>query len=305
MLDRCPYDLPTVETAQSWGTFLYFVWEREAIRMARENGYEKPWTIDPIFDKYKFCNIRRRDDRVTRWLIDNIYSEMLPDDDMWFAAAICRLINWPPTLHELNVWSKIPPLAEEFDTGGFVAILEELRDKKVPKIYTGAYMIYPGRETGSNKSEFLARSVLEPLIPLAPQVRKAVASNLVENVVDALSRSFGISTFIAGQIAADLTYFDHQLGKAHDLYEYAPLGPGSQQGLNYVLGEKVGKQWKQEEFNRWMRVANQRIKDKLGIDDLTLHDVQNCFCEVGKYIRTLHSGGKATPRSVYRPETAF
>lgn len=302
MIDTCPYPQPTEATAKTWGSFLYFVWEREAIRLARENGYDKPWTIDPIMEKYRFCNIRRRDDRVTKWLISNVYQYAEPGEDMWFVAAVCRLINWPPTILELFTRNAIPYKAEEFNTPLFVSVIEELVDKKA-KVYSGAYMTYPGRETGSCKSEFFATKILEPLIAIAPNIRLAVESNYVEDVVRVLSSSFGLSTFLAGQIAADLTYEYTQLGTADDLYTFAPLGPGSQNGLNLLMSNKIGTAWKQGEFNRTLIVANNKIKKELGIDDLTLHDVQNCFCEFFKYARMMTGGG--TPRSLYKPETAF
>lgn len=302
MIETCPYLQPTAETVKSWGGFLYFVWEREAIRLARENGYDKPWTIDPILEKYRFCNIRRRDDRVSQWLIDNVYSQFSECEDMWFIAAICRLINWPPTLKELSINACLPRICTEFNTPKFVSVIEEMVDKK-EKVYSGAYMTYPGRDTGSHKSEFFATKVLEPLINIRADIRHAIESNSVEEVVKVLSSSFGLSTFLAGQIAADLTYFDNQLGKADDLYTFAPLGPGSQNGLNLLMGNKIGTTWKQGEFNRSLIVANNKIKDKLDITDLTLHDVQNCFCEWFKYARMLTGGG--TPRSLYKPETAF
>ena len=125
----------------------------------------------------------------------------------------------------------------------------------------------------------------------------------VDEVVSTLSSSFGLSTFMAGQIAADLSYYDEQLGRAVDLYEFAPLGPGSQAGLNYLMGNKIEMPWKQGEFNRALIRVNERIKKDCGIMDLTLHDVQNCMCEASKYFRTVLGVGK--PRSLYKSETAF
>lgn len=302
MLDTCPYPQPTPETVRSWEGFLYFVWEREAIRLARENGYDKPWTIDPIMEKYRFCNIRRRDDRVTKWLMSNAYQHLSEDDDMWFVAAIFRLINWPPTIAALLANGAVPAKAEEFDSKLFVSVIEEIIDAG-GKAYSGAYMTYPGRETGSTKSEFFADRILAPLIVIADDIRSEVKMNTVEDTVAILSSSFGLSTFLAGQIAADLTYYDAQLGEATDLYSFAPLGPGSQSGLNYLTGNKQTNVWKQEEFNNVLMEANRLIKEDCGIMDLTLHDVQNCACEASKYFRTVLGVGK--PRSLYKSETAF
>ena len=302
MIDTCPYPPPTAETVKYWEGFLYFTWEREAIRIARENGFEKPWTIDPILEKYRFCNIRRKDDRVTKWLMSHIYDQRCNHRDLWFIAAICRLINWPPTLSKLDLWECLPDNAEDFDSKKFVSVVEWMIEEK-KKAYSGAYMTYPGRETGSTKSEFIANKILKPLIVIADDIRSELQMNRIEEAVSVISYSFGLNTFLAGQIVADLTYYEGQLGKAEDLYTFAPIGPGSQEGLNYLFGYKKGTQWKQGEFNRALIKANDQIKEKCGIMDLTLHDVQNVCCEYSKYARTVLGEGK--PRSLYKPEVAF
>jgi len=62
MIDHNPYPRPTAETVCSWPGYLYMVWEREAMRLAKENGHTV-LTEDPILARYRFTNIRRRDDR--------------------------------------------------------------------------------------------------------------------------------------------------------------------------------------------------------------------------------------------------
>ena len=43
--------------------FFDFCREREKIRLARESGTPAPWTEDPIFQKGRFLNVFREDDR--------------------------------------------------------------------------------------------------------------------------------------------------------------------------------------------------------------------------------------------------
>ncbi len=54
---------------------LYFVHEREFIRLKKIAGSEPPYTDDPILGTYRFCNVRRADDRVSRWLTQNVLIE--------------------------------------------------------------------------------------------------------------------------------------------------------------------------------------------------------------------------------------
>ena len=61
MRDSAPYPMPDASNVCSLPSLLYFIWEREVIRIVKERGGEKPYTKDPLFQKYKFTNIRRRD----------------------------------------------------------------------------------------------------------------------------------------------------------------------------------------------------------------------------------------------------
>jgi hypothetical protein len=108
---------------------------------------------------------------------------------------------------------------------------------------------------------------------------------------------------MAGQVAADLTYAPGHLYDAEDLYSYAPIGPGSSRGLNYLTGRVPYASWPQEEFNQNLMDIRYKIHDKLDIAGLTLHDVQNVMCEYSKYCRTVL--GQGTPKTTYKPETEF
>jgi hypothetical protein len=113
-----------------------------------------------------------------------------------------------------------------------------------------------------------------------------------------------MSEFTAGQVTADLTYLpDHALSRAPDLYTYAPRGPGSQRGLNFLYGLPGNQLWQQAPFLDALMIIRERIMSELGYEDLTLHDVQNCMCEFSKYMRVLRGQGK--PRAKYKPETAY
>jgi hypothetical protein len=296
--------MPTPDTVCSMPSLLYFIWEREAIRLARENGHSAPWTKDPVLDKYKFTNIHRCDDRVSQWVIDKLITPYLERSDLWFTLLIARLINWPPTLQALMKKGVIPCAPEDFDADMFEHTLERIKNDG-KKVYSGAYMLYPTKmEPGGNKSKAVAKYIIGSAIENADNVRAALwnADSVmsIEKFVAELSKCFGISTFIAGQVAADLTYTGMDV---EDLYTYAPIGPGSSRGLNYLLGRAPFATWKQKEFNAELSNVYGEIVDKLEIVDMTLHDVQNCMCEFSKYCRAVLSEGK--PKTTYQPETEF
>lgn len=307
MIDTCPYSRPTAQNVTSFESLLYFVWEREAIRRAREAGLEREqWTSDPVFQKYKFTNIRRRDDRVSQWVITHLIEPAVDngDEHLWFTLLVARLINWPPTLLRLLNAGVIPCSPADFNAEAFESVLEEA--KTHGKVYSGAYMLYPTKmEPGGNKSRAVAKYIIGSAVQRSGAIQQAMwggceAGHSVEELVEALSQCFGISTFIAGQVAADLTYTELNFT---DLYSYAPIGPGSSRGLNYLHGRKPFAAWGQRDFNRALIVIRERVARELGITDLTLHDVQNCMCEFSKYCRVVMGEGK--PKTTYKPETEF
>ena len=306
MRDSCPYPMPTAETVCSMPGLLYFIWEREAIRLARENGHSAPWTKDPVLAKYKFTNIRRSDDRGSKWIIDHLIEPAAAngDEHLWFTLLIARLINWPPTLQALIDNKVIPRAPADFDPDVFEHTLEHIKDSG-KKVYSGAYMLYPTKmEPGGNKSKAVAKYIIGSAIEHAGDISASLWNNergmSIERFVAELSKCFGISTFIAGQVAADLTYTGMDV---EDLYTFAPIGPGSSRGLNYLNGNAPFATWKQKDFNAQLSNVFAHVVDQLEIVDLTLHDIQNCMCEYSKYCRAVLGEGK--PKTTYKAETEF
>jgi len=282
----------------------YFLYERDHIRREREAGAPAPWTEDTILQTYRFCNVRRRDDRVSKWIIDNIITPYEYSDMLWFMICCARWINWPPTIKELiekGVWPTV-----DFDPIRFGRVIDE-RTARGEKTWTGAYMITARQiPEGQGKGAFVAERMLNPL--LTSDIGKYLNGQnaefrTLETIMTKFQNRYGWGTFMSGQAVADMTYC-RLLNKASDLYSYAPIGPGSTRGLNRLFGRKLEGKISQDQFNDELQFIAQSVH-LLPLDGprLTLHDWQNCMCEFDKYIRTENSSGR--PRSTYKPETAF
>jgi len=278
-----------------------FVNEREQVRLNKDSGFLQPYTLDPILAKYRFCNVRRRDDRVSKWLLTYYYKN--PQGDVWFRALLARLINWPPTLLYLMDNLVIPHRAEDFNAYLFIEAMKELEAKK-EKVYSSAYIVYPTMVKGNTKSVNLCEYIIKPTIHMASQMRGAVASNSIKYTTETLATAFGIQSFIAGQVSADLTYLRNQLDSAIDLYSWAPMGPGSQRGLNRLYQRTINKKFTEERFNQELtEIRSILIDSNNKLKDLTLHDCQNIMCEFDKYQRVKTGEGK--PRQNYKPTMEF
>lgn len=269
-------------------TMEYWIRERESIRSQREKGKKRPWTKDPILLKYRFCNVRRMDDRVSQWLMKNWYKPHKDSHHIPFACSVARQINWPETLADLT-----PLVFGKWDANKAMKLMER-RKYMGQKVYTGAYMLTG--TLGGTKIEQTIKKILSPIKRTPPPLHW----DSMEKTHAAYLPRAGYSSFIAGQVVADMVgcgYLD-----AEDTLTWAPLGPGSKRGLNRLHGRPLesGIPKKQAVAEMVDVYAEMRVRLPSIFKDrgLILMDLQNCLCEFDKYVRT--SNGEGRPRSIFQ-----
>lgn len=324
---------------------LYWAKERESIRLKRAAGLPPPWTDDPILRQYRFCNVRRLDDRVSQWLIKNVFPLLNEGMSRWTfvrLVALCRWVNWPPTIKvflELDKpWHERQYVWQNGDRLDLIGNVIESRVRSGDKAWTGAYMVrapskreqacpvclgsgFTGHGTGYGdvcshcggqrifpitKSDFVTQVVVGNGLDLVQgDLMEALETNSAENVWGVLTTAKNWGSFMAGQVVADLTYTP-LLADATDLNTWAPKGPGSVRGYNRLLGLPLKQKAPSNEV--WCGVL-QRWRAELietlgpGYGDVNLMDLQNCLCETDKYLRV--KAGEGRPRSTYKPETSY
>lgn len=270
--------------------FLAFVREREAVRQRKEAGEPSPWTTDPVLQTYRFCNIRREDDRVTRWIGENWRDPHADDPDLWFAMVVARFVNWPDTLAEVGY--PVP-----WNPKRWLKVAHERKAKK-QKIWTGAYMIRAdsGRPRG-DKAEYQSESVFGPLWKKRKQLRPQPGDTL--NSYHMLLGMFhGFGSFLAAQIVADLKYAP-PLNRASDWMTFAASGPGSRRGLNRVTGREKNSPWHEDEWRLELARVQEWLNRGLGWSEpLHAQDCQNATCEWDKHERVRLGEGR--PRAKYQ-----
>lgn len=296
----------------------YWIQERERIRELKESGAEPPWTADEVLRTYRFCNVRRKDDRVSRWLLRNVltaerFNEAGFDSFVVF-TALCRWINWPPTLQHLMACGFWP--AGNFRWKGMVRALEDLKGTVAPiwgprpgkvKVWTGAYMITArGAAPGQSKADFIINEVLREGLDVKTRKRlkEAFLLGSKQAAWEVLLERPNWGDFMCGQVVDDWSWTP-LLCRAKDQYTWAPQGPGSVRGLNRILGLPLRTRHPQEEWLMQLRTLRMAAIDQLGTKfrSMTLHDTQNCLCELDKWARV--KAGEGKPRSLYRAETAY
>jgi hypothetical protein len=269
----------------------YWILERESIRIRKERGDAPPWTKDPILREWRFCNVRREDDTVTRWLKKNWRDPHAKDTNLWHAILVGRFINWPDTLAECG-WPEPWPSKRNLFLRRFHA-----RQARGDKTFTSAYNISNGGTT-MGKIDFVA-----------DLFNRAWAYNDPPRRGDTLAQAHaklcairGVGSFMGAQIVADIKHTP-LLKHARDWHDWAAPGPGSQRGLNRVHGYPLTKKWSDSAFISALGDLRGELRRHAPIvADLCLQDIQNVCCEFDKMERVLHGEGK--PRARYRPDQA-
>lgn len=210
-----------------------FIIERENIRLRKEVGDPRPWTTDPILAAKSFCNVRREDDRGTKWLATNWQEPHKDDPDFWFAAAVYRRgCNKERTAEAIGY-----PVPWDQTAGDrYEAAVTEHG-------YSKAYLlVVGGASKGMTLQHAIRTLVLDGLWKNRDYYRPVKGDTLAgftrrlskqENPLLRMS-SNSIGSFVAAQITADVKFTPAVRG-ASDFNSFALPGPGSTRGLNRVF----------------------------------------------------------------------
>lgn len=267
---------------------LFWITERNQIRLKKELELAKPWSDDVTFQNTYFCNVRREHDRVTRFIRET-YSPRVSDPWFLYNIIFSRFINWPATLNSIGYLGRHDPSELERK-------LEWLA--KQGKIWGGAYIITThGIPMG--KAGYLAQNVLGGAYKARERLHGAVGylgSPLCATAHMALQSLEGLGSFLAAQVVADLkNTVGHPLYDAPDKATFVAHGPGSLRGLQWFWGDGVTVT--PGNFISYFRACEEYVKENwnetlmgLPIDS---QDMQNCLCEMDKFMRVSTGVGRS------------
>lgn len=265
-----------------------FIVERESIRVKKLRGDAWPWTDDPILREYRFCNVRREDDAVTRWIAQYWREPFKGSTDLWFMMVTARLFNEPQTLDFIQLNNR-----KDMDLAQLRRLLKQ-RQKTGVRIFNPAYMITTaGRK--QDKIDYIFE-LLQELWSQRERLRPKPGDTL--NSYHMLLGQFqGLGSFLTAQVVADLKYVE-PLKSASDWHTFAASGPGSRRGMNRVLGRPVHALWSEDDWRQKLNKLQVATSVPLRRAKIELHaqDLQNCLCEFDKYERARLGEGKPKQR---------
>jgi hypothetical protein len=236
---------------------------------------------------YRFCNVHREHDTVTKWIKYN-WRDKYPDN-AWMALAmvVARTVNWPDTLEVIEFpYGNIPRWCHDAKER------MKARRENGEKVWTGAYLV----STNGNAMDKIDYIVDKVWMPFYLNYRSPKKEESLQSYWKYLTQFDGLGSFMAAQVVCDLKY-TKALKDAPDWWRWAALGPGSARGINRYLDRPLKSPLNQDEGLAVINKVQGRIQFELG-EQIHAQDVQNCFCEYDKYLRVMNGEGR--PRNTYK-----
>jgi hypothetical protein len=273
---------------------IYWIKTREAVRVLKEAGYAKPWTEDKVFQETYFCNVRREDDKTTRF-IRQFYSNKVYDPMFEYNIILSRFVNNPSTLAYVGYIERHDP-----------AYLERILDapqKKGAPVWGNAYIVSTcGKRTA--KGKYLAETVLGGLVEgVEGPIRLRVLCRhtpTLSTISTGLQSYEGIGSFMAGQIVADLKNTPgHQTVKCEDWETFVTPGPGSVRGCSWFASgvpDVYGIRDFYKIFGQVREYVDEHWEEETMGPPICNQDLQNCLCEFDKYMRVSTGFGRSKRR---------
>ena len=296
--------------------YLYNFIKRRYVIHLRKDVLKKdpPWTTDQVLRDFRFTNIRREHDKESKWVIEHITSNPeLSYEDKLLNVILFRLYNKHETAELISMpfkFSETPDWNPEWYRSLFEAALVE-DPKRV--FFTAAFHTVGMKNTlkkvtGESYAPMRILKFIKILINegLVDDIK---ACTNQQEVYQTLTDYNGIGRFLAYQFYVDMTYIAEFPFSEN---EFTVAGPGCVMGLNYLFEDRDGMSY--EECLFWLRDNLDRLlAEELGKDwdakrvfwDLPEEDrcfnvmsLENCFCELSKYIRAKDGTGR--PRKRYK-----
>lgn len=251
--------------------FFAFARERHSIYLRRQAGQARPWTTDPILQKYSFTNVFRELDRTTVWW-RAVSDTMRDKPEVLLATVLFRwfnristgeaIFNPDPLVQQTSMHSTYPTpwrhywkTGETFDlrnsivahnprgpfvTGSYI-ILGQQGMSKLDGVLACLHDFYVGVyewDDQQPESSTVALSTYSSWKEVADFLLVNRGEVSLEQVWRWLRRVPYLGDFMAYEVVTDLRH-TALLDRAPDIMTWANPGPGAARGLARVYGREI------------------------------------------------------------------
>jgi alpha-glutamyl/putrescinyl thymine pyrophosphorylase clade 1 len=280
---------------------------RESMRRLKEAGVPPPLTFDPVLQAGSFTNVRREDDKTTRWYAANIRARYEGRAELLAATPAFLWFNLIRTGQTFTCVGDdgLSALDRALETNSVEPLRAALKTQSRPFV-SGAYRMTPPRNM--KFEDGVAEGPLYTLQRFLDQSAWRRYWNYCQRFKPPLAEvgawyknSYNFGTFQAGQNVACLKYAEPFLS-APDWSTWAYSGDGSRMGLNIVLGRDINARWDETAWLLALRKLRAEVMPRMiaaGVPELHCQDLQNVLCEVSKLWRFANDSGRL--KKNYKP----
>ena len=265
-----------------------FAHKRQSAFLKRLSGAPRPWSDDPIIERYKFCNVYRATDRVSQYLIrEVIYSDPSAEPaDLFFRIVAFRLFSQIDTWRGLVERLGRQPVLEDLANGSLVTALDDIK-RVHGKLYTHAFILCANDAYHQGAKHLNHAALLRDMFFESGLASFLLNAQSLQAIVRRLMDFPLIGRFMSYQIAIDLNYSPRV---NFDEDDFTQAGPGCLRGIAKVFTDTGSLSPEQIV----LRMVDQQEEEfaRLGLDfpglfGRRLHaiDCQGLFCETDKYLR--------------------
>ena len=270
----------------------------------------------------RWCNVYRELDKVTKEFVTEVYRPNATNPNLWFAAMICRYINYPDSIRDLMATDQLG-LSGRWDWRKAAEVLDK-RKKSGQQFVTGAYLVnsvssadFPPEIIGSKPH------VVSYRLSKAWERRDELQSEFqdtMERAFSAFSSVSGFGPFLSYQATVDLSYSNHWLKKSSDYNSFNAAGPGTIRGMQRVAyGRRKGtfERVPQSEITEFLMEMLEHSRNEEywpqtkeknmgnGWAPLSLSNLSNCNCETDKHTRIVLGEGETRSKYAARQNSAL
>lgn len=205
--------------------YWHFASERQLAFMRRVAGESQPWTVDPILQAYKFCNVYRAADRVSQYMIRGVcyHDESCNPEDRLFQITAFRTFSKIETWRSVRAFLGHYPTLDDLGDGSFTEALNHAKAEN-GGLYTDAFILCATDAYGQslkhlNHVELFRHMFLQD--GLADRLLSARSLREIYNLLHAYPL---MGDFMSYQTTIDLNY-SHLINFSENEFTQAGLVP--------------------------------------------------------------------------------
>lgn len=274
------YDTNTLDLYYNFVVARHKIWEK------RQLGLPQPWTANEVLSRLKFTNCFRVLDPGSQFVLTDLNTHK--PIDFIARCVFYRITNLPSTWYAIRAAMGDYPTASTFADRP-LDLFEVIDEHRAVgnTVFSGAYIIMPNPGKRGDK--------VYDAIALTKRFVEEYAEDFLEmrtpeDRFKVLNANPGLGKFLSMQILTDWGYCQTENWEN----DFVVAGPGAIRGTGFLNPDVSPESVIRDMAEFW----DGRDEVQVEGHSLSLMDVQNTFCEFGKYVRELKTPRK---KSLYKP----